>query len=179
MRCSSRALRPLRCSSFLAATATAIGRTSMRLSRISRAGHSSLPKHSPLYPLKCWSIWTDSWNDPVNQLLRSRRRVRDLVAFFEKPLGLGCTDLRVVEQRAKGFARGDLIGDLLVQDNSDRRIDGVFFFLAAAAQNHACRAHFLALDRAHITAFCAANLHQMLRLGQPLKIVDRAGISAL
>ena len=75
-----------------------------------------------------------------------RRGIRDFVALLEQLSGARGLGFGIVVNGCERFAGSDLVSNFLVQHDADGRIDGIFFALAAAAENHAGGADLLALQ---------------------------------
>ena len=77
------------------------------------------------------------------------------------------------------FAGSNLVSNFFVQHDADGRVDGIFFALAAAAENHTGRADLLALNGCNVAGPRTGDFRGVLRLRQMLGVVDNAGVAAL
>src|ERR1700677_883110 len=66
-----------------------------------------------------------------------------------------------------------------MQNNSNRGIDRVFFFLASAAENDASDTNRFAIHRRNVTTLWAAHLLRIFRARKKARIVDHTRIAAL
>ena len=81
--------------------------------------------------------------------------------------------------RAKRFPGCDSVANLPMQNDSNCGVDRIFLLLAAAAENNAGSADCFTIHRRDITAAWAAYIIDMLRSGKPIRVVERADVSAL
>src|SRR5215469_15106661 len=87
--------------------------------------------------------------------------------------------LIVVVNRGKRFASIYPIVNFFVQNNPNRRINGVFFAFTASAEDHACRTDLLTLHGRDVAGTLDWDLHRVPRLRKFMRIVDGVNLSAL
>src|SRR5581483_10962049 len=85
----------------------------------------------------------------------------------------------VVVDGAEALATRDRFANLLMQYDTDRRVNRIFLFLAAAAQNHRCDPDCFTIDPVDIPGTSAGNISRVLGARQAPGVVDDAAISTL
>src|SRR5208282_6837097 len=88
----------------------------------------------------------------VNRAMNQRWFVRgcgggDLIALHQQCSCAPGLCVGVAVNRAERLALGNPVTDFLMNRDTHGRIDGIFFALAASAQDDACGAHLFASDR--------------------------------
>src|ERR1700690_2962586 len=107
------------------------------------------------------------------------RRVRDLITLQQQ---LDCTSgasLGIGVHRAKRLPGRDSVTNFPMQNDSNRRVDGIFLFLAPAAKNDTGSTNRFTIHCRDITAPRAAYILDVFRSRTPFRIVERAGVSTL
>src|ERR1700682_102038 len=79
----------------------------------------------------------------------------------------------------EGFTFFDAVADALVKFETDGMIDGIFLFLAAAAENGQGNAELLAICSGDVSADEARNIALKAGFGQTVGFVNDARVSAL
>src|SRR5579862_349385 len=103
----------------------------------------------------------------------------DLETRFQQRLGASSALLGVVVHGAERLAGADLVANFLVQNESDGGIDGVFFALTSAAEDHAGDSGLFALNRREETGSRTRDFKGVFGFGEQAWIVDGARITAL
>src|SRR5208283_466633 len=109
----------------------------------------------------------------------SQRRGRNCVAFFQQLAGACSLRVGVTMNRAQRFAGGNLVANLLMDDNADGGINGILFLLASAPKNHARRSNLFAFDRGNISRARAGYIYAMIGGRKACRIVNHANVAAL
>src|SRR5579862_3113915 len=89
----------------------------------------------------------------------------DLETRFQQRRGASSALLGVVVHGAERLASVNLVANFLVQDESDGGIDGVFFALTSAAEDHAGDSGLFALNRSEETRSRARDFEHVLGFG--------------
>ena len=115
----------------------------------------------------------------MNQRLLLRGRLRDVTALQKHLLGANSAIFGIVVNRENGFPRRDSIAHFVMQNDSNRRIDGIFLLLASAAENYTCRANRLTVHGCEIAILRAVYIVHVFRAREFVRILERTDVSTL
>src|SRR6266851_6035375 len=119
-------------------------------------------------------------NNPMDQgPLHGSRLFRDAVGLLQQGSRISESCVRVVMNGAKGLPGANRVTNFFLQDQADGRIDEILLFFAATAEHEAGYADLLALNAGDEAARWARERRLVLRLGQALRIVNHARVTAL
>ena len=107
------------------------------------------------------------------------RNGRDLIALFQQHLGARGVCVGVAVNGAEWLADRNVVADLLMNDDADGWVDGIFLALAASAENDARDAYFFTLDRGHKSILATGHIDAMLRTRQACGIIDHTNVCLL
>src|SRR5215469_8863573 len=87
--------------------------------------------------------------------------------------------LRIVMDGAKRLACRHFVAEFVMHDNSNRRIDRVFFLLAPTAEDHRCDANGVTIHLRYESTMGTEDFDGMLGGWQQRRIVNNARVSTL
>src|SRR6266849_1981959 len=128
-----------------------------------------------------WScLCSFAGNNPMDQgPLHRGGLLPDAVSLLQQITRFGEASVGIVMNCAQWLVLANRIAHLLVQDEADGRIDEILLFFAATAEHEAGYADLLALNGVDEAARWARERRMVVRLGQALRIVDHARVTAL
>ncbi len=103
----------------------------------------------------------------------------DTICSFGEAPGFGKPRVGVVVQRAQRLALFHCVADTLVELEAHRRVDLVFLFFPAAAEDNARHTQLFALDCCNDATGRAANINRVARVGETRGIVDYPDVATL